>query len=62
MYLVDDETLEAVDLLEGVAHGLYQRRKIWVKSPVTLVKREAYAYIYNGFPLTSAACMMDSWD
>ncbi len=62
VYLVDDETLAAVDLLEGVAHGLYQRRKIWIKSPVTLVKREVYAYIYNDIVFNSAASMMDSWD
>ncbi len=28
LYLVDDETLKALDWLEGVAHGLYKRESI----------------------------------
>lgn len=62
VYVVDDETLERLDLLEGVAHGMYSRRMIWVVNPVTLVKREVYAYIYNDIVYTPAASMMESWD
>jgi gamma-glutamylcyclotransferase (GGCT)/AIG2-like uncharacterized protein YtfP len=62
VYLVDEDTMERLDLLEGVAHGLYSRRMIYVVNPVTKVKREVYAYIYNTLSWTSASETMESWD
>lgn len=48
VFLVDDDVMEALDLLEGVDHGLYRRSRIYINCPVSKDRREVWAYIYWG--------------
>ena len=48
VFLVDDDVLEALDLLEGVDHGMYNRHRIPINCPVTGEKRNVWAYLYGG--------------
>jgi gamma-glutamylcyclotransferase (GGCT)/AIG2-like uncharacterized protein YtfP len=48
VFLVDDDILEALDLLEGVDHGLYNRHRIPINCPVSGERRNVWAYLYGG--------------
>lgn len=47
LYEVDDDTLSKLDRLEGVEHGMYQRRTINIYDMNTNEHVEADTYIWN---------------
>ena len=61
VFLVDDDVLAAVDLLEGVEHGFYRRNMIYIYCPVSNERREVWTYIYCGMGYIMNDDTTDEW-
>ena len=59
---MDDNVLERIDLLEGVEHGLYNRRRIPINCPVSGEKRNVWAYLYGGIVWTTNDDTTEVWE
>tara|TARA_R110002096_G_scaffold70258_1_gene168484 strand:+ start:85 stop:444 length:360 start_codon:yes stop_codon:yes gene_type:complete len=61
VFLVDDDTMEVIDALEGVDYGLYRRSRIYIYCPTSGSKREVWTYIYGGIVMTNNSDTTAEW-
>ncbi len=58
-YNVTDDTLQALDILEGVAQGMYHRRRIEITNSDNDSKMNAWVYTYNAIPHPTATLLQE---
>ena len=61
VFLVDDDVMAALDLLEGVEHGFYRRSRIYINCPVSKERRRVWAYIYGDIIITKNSDTTAEW-
>tara|TARA_B100001094_G_C18150787_1_gene783560 strand:- start:871 stop:1236 length:366 start_codon:yes stop_codon:yes gene_type:complete len=58
-YSISDSVLEDLDILEGVAQGMYHRRRIQITNSGNQSKINAWVYTYNAIPHPSTTLLQE---